>query len=265
MDNLYDILGLTSESTKEEIKQSYKRLAKIYHPDKCVFNNDRFITIKNAYDILYDDEKRKIYDNLNSNEDFLNSLNNYFKENIPDQTMQNIKDAINVFFDDQDFKSLVTDGDLTGIFTHVYNKLKHKMDKMNPKMNSQINPETNIEANIEENIGENNELNIEENNEFNIEGNIEGIIYTTLEEKYNDKYRKLLIKRTTREDKIIFVPLKLSKFIMKNEGEYLNEKNVAGDIIIQIESIESINSDIIVENYDIYLKWNFPWEISLSR
>ena len=35
-DNYYNILGVTKNSTQDEIKQSYKKLAKEYHPDKNV-------------------------------------------------------------------------------------------------------------------------------------------------------------------------------------------------------------------------------------
>ncbi len=31
--NLYEILGLDSDSTKEEIKIAYRKLVRIYHPD----------------------------------------------------------------------------------------------------------------------------------------------------------------------------------------------------------------------------------------
>ena len=34
MTNYYEILEIKKTATKDEIKQSYKRLAKIHHPDK---------------------------------------------------------------------------------------------------------------------------------------------------------------------------------------------------------------------------------------
>merc|ERR1712196_625739 len=44
---------------------SYRKLAMKYHPDKCKGNKeneDKFKNISNAYDILKDEKKRKLYD-----------------------------------------------------------------------------------------------------------------------------------------------------------------------------------------------------------
>ena len=64
MKDLYSILNLTKDSTTEEIKKSYKKLAFKYHPDK---NKDPeaipvFKDISEAYEILTNKEKKKIYD-----------------------------------------------------------------------------------------------------------------------------------------------------------------------------------------------------------
>lgn len=60
----YEILGLDHSSTKEDIKKAYRKLALQYHPDK---NKDKgaeekFKEISEAYAVLYDDDKRKMYD-----------------------------------------------------------------------------------------------------------------------------------------------------------------------------------------------------------
>ena len=62
--NYYKILGINKNSTKEEIKKAYRKLAKEYHPDKCKTPEceEKFKEVSNAYEILYNDEKRKIYD-----------------------------------------------------------------------------------------------------------------------------------------------------------------------------------------------------------
>lgn len=64
--DLYKILNLTYEASKDEIKTAYKKLAKMYHPDVAGSNGDidKFKEIKEAYDILSDDESRKKYDVL---------------------------------------------------------------------------------------------------------------------------------------------------------------------------------------------------------
>lgn len=68
--NFYDVLGITHSASKEEIKKAYHRLILIYHPDKCsdYDSKDKFQEIQAAYEILYDDEKRKDYDNMTTEE-----------------------------------------------------------------------------------------------------------------------------------------------------------------------------------------------------
>ena len=60
--NYYDLLELSSEATKEEIKKQYHSLSKKYHPDKNNGEDTQFKKIKEAFDVLYDDEERKKYD-----------------------------------------------------------------------------------------------------------------------------------------------------------------------------------------------------------
>jgi curved DNA-binding protein CbpA len=61
--NLYDELELPKDCTSEEIKQKYRLLAQIYHPDKAVFGDEeKFKRIKLAYETLSDPTKRVEYD-----------------------------------------------------------------------------------------------------------------------------------------------------------------------------------------------------------
>lgn len=61
--DFYEVLGVKKNATKDEIKSAYRKLAKVYHPDnKETGNEAKFKEIQEAYDILYDDQKRSAYD-----------------------------------------------------------------------------------------------------------------------------------------------------------------------------------------------------------
>src|SRR5256885_6891969 len=62
----YGVLGVPRGASKDEIKHAYRRLAKKYHPDLNKDNpkvaEEKFKQLSEAYEVLCDDEKRKIYD-----------------------------------------------------------------------------------------------------------------------------------------------------------------------------------------------------------
>lgn len=60
----YEVLGVQKNSSKEDIKNAYRKLALQYHPDrnKDPGAEEKFKTISEAYAVLSDDEKRKRYD-----------------------------------------------------------------------------------------------------------------------------------------------------------------------------------------------------------
>ncbi|MBV9020165.1 MAG: molecular chaperone DnaJ [Chloroflexi bacterium] len=60
----YEVLGLSRSANEEEIKKSFRRLAKQYHPDtnKEQGAEAHFVEINEAYEVLSDPQKRAAYD-----------------------------------------------------------------------------------------------------------------------------------------------------------------------------------------------------------
>ena len=73
--DLYTILGVRQNATFEEIRREYKKLAFKWHPDrnseteeKKIFAEKKFKEINAAYNILFDPNKRDIYDKTGKEE-----------------------------------------------------------------------------------------------------------------------------------------------------------------------------------------------------
>lgn len=63
----YEVLGVSRDADASEIKKAYRKLAKKYHPDSNAGNvraEEEFKEVTEAYDILSDEKKRKLYDRL---------------------------------------------------------------------------------------------------------------------------------------------------------------------------------------------------------
>jgi len=62
----YDVLGVPRNSSKDQIKDAYRKLAMQYHPDrnKAPDAEEKFKDVSEAYAVLSDDAKRQQYDTL---------------------------------------------------------------------------------------------------------------------------------------------------------------------------------------------------------
>ncbi|PIR57900.1 MAG: molecular chaperone DnaJ [Parcubacteria group bacterium CG10_big_fil_rev_8_21_14_0_10_38_31] len=62
MKNYYDVLGISKNASKEEVKKAFRKLAHKHHPDKKGGDESAFKEINEAYQVLTDDKKRSEYD-----------------------------------------------------------------------------------------------------------------------------------------------------------------------------------------------------------
>lgn len=62
MKDYYEILGISKNASKDEVKKAFRKLASKYHPDKKEGDETKFKEISEAYAVLSDDKKRAEYD-----------------------------------------------------------------------------------------------------------------------------------------------------------------------------------------------------------
>jgi DnaJ-class molecular chaperone len=116
--DLYRILNVDKKSSKQEIKKSYYRLAKRYHPDKFNGSDSQFKKINLAYQILSDDNLRLNYDSNKQD-----NLYEIFQTIIKNNNLDIVNDFFGFIYND--FSELEDDVNKLN-FGNLYKKIKLK-------------------------------------------------------------------------------------------------------------------------------------------
>jgi curved DNA-binding protein CbpA len=91
----YKVLGVSENSSSEEIKKTYRKLAFQYHPDKNTGNEEMMKEINEAYAVLSDERKRREYDSYRRSYGFY--ARDKFRQTYTDQDIFKNSDINQVF------------------------------------------------------------------------------------------------------------------------------------------------------------------------
>jgi len=94
--DFYDVLDIPKTFTKEDLQKNFTKKVKEFHPDnKKTGNSEKFEKVKEAYDVLSNPDKRKLYDdglynksNGDYETDFTDIFNNIFNFGMPFSTQK---------------------------------------------------------------------------------------------------------------------------------------------------------------------------------
>lgn len=131
--DLYTILEINKNASKEEIKIAYKKLALKYHPDKNPNMNttEKFREIQTAYEILSDENKRAQYDSFDNTSDHNIQLKDIFiwYQQIINEVCVNFylddidRENLNNLFDPDEYEEYIKTNDMDKIYDLIYANL----------------------------------------------------------------------------------------------------------------------------------------------
>ncbi len=101
----YEILGVSKNATYEEIKDAYRKLVLKYHPDKVPPEKkkeaeEKFKEISEAYEVLSDPQKRKLYDTYGTADFSGYSGNDFNFQDFYSRHYDDLRDIFGDFFAD---------------------------------------------------------------------------------------------------------------------------------------------------------------------
>lgn len=230
--NFYEILGVSPDSSKEEIKKAYRNLVLKYHPDK---NKDpiapqKFMDVKNAYDILSDDERRREYDLLSGEQQLqlYDLLKAFFLKTAP--KYMDIYNTLmkEYFITEEEMRQDVNNMD----FNKIYNRFLNRFSDCGLDIPLYTGKREKVEI-LKEDL------------------DIYGVVKCTLKDRYQNKLKKIMVHRTSDEtEQEYIIPILDNEVVISEEGEKIGD--IKGDIILIIkceedETFSQINdSDLII-------------------
>ncbi|MGB9638672.1 MAG: DnaJ domain-containing protein [bacterium] len=244
MRDYYEILGVSKNATEKELKEAYRKLVRKYHPDLNPNNREEaekiFREINEAYEVLSDPEKRKLYDKYGHNwknfsqfKDYENIYQqyqqggqNYYKRSKAAQDLEEI--LYEIFGKSRSSSPFEFFFDISDVFNKTSSSSRSYKYYSNPfEFNQNVNnnniPETEVYFNLNE---------IYNGVSKNITLNINGNLYTTtvnLPPKIKEN-SKITINTP-------YGPVKIKVKI--NKGDYLvfNEKNLYKVVEVDIDKV----------------------------
>ena len=135
--NFYNILEVNHYATTKEIKKSYRRLAKRYHPDKNKgkYNDIKIKNINLAYEILSDEKLRSDYDKTISKN---NNIYDFIQNIIKNNRLEIINHVFNSIYNDKsELESDINNMDFNKIIKNL-------------KSNINLDIKSNIKINLED-------------------------------------------------------------------------------------------------------------------
>lgn len=252
--NYYDTLKIEKNASINDIKTSYKKLAKEFHPDKNKSPDaeEKFKKIAEAYETLSDPNKRKMYDMRQFNPNNGNpNINNIFKHmfNFNINGMNNATTHHQFVFQSFNRPRNINhkyDAELLDIYL---NKTAHiQVIKNNTKKILQLN--LGRRRTVFHGMGEHGgslTVNVEPkvNNKFSIKNNHD--LQTTHTISLYEYYSKNIIEMTHIDNTTVEFPIELNKFdyIIENKG--LIKNNVErGKLFITLKiHFNELSSDVI--------------------
>lgn len=238
----YQILGISHSASEAEIKESYKKLAKKFHPDTSTGSEEKFKEINEAYEALKTHERRSKYDAMfkyrNNFDTILKKQGSHYdeqKRNEQRQRWNDIKQTIRFAEDALDKKQAPPpnkkpqkEAKFSDFFEMIFGKQQEEQQKKKTEQTKQ-SPQR----------GEDFEMDLQ----------------LSLEDAYSGTLRKIEISGTSRGLRRLEVSIPAgvregNKIKIRNEGKPGKNGGPPGDLFLKVKFKEHPLYQI--ENDDVH-------------